>query len=154
MKPKLVLPPQYSQRILRISSLTLASIGSAIFNGLPINTGLASAVFFTSVNYWRYPVFGWRRNIDIVCACGSLMYQAVFTAFDTTPSARYAYWAAIVGGGACYATGLYTGRVLHNLNISSMMHVGVHVCGNLGNLILYDSLGANLLGFGAAVLPR
>ena len=146
--PKLVLPPQYSVRILRISSLTLASIGWGIFHGLVLNTCLSSLVFLTSVNYWRHPTFGWRRNFDIVCAVGSLSYQAVFTAYDTTPSARYAYWGAVGAGLAFYALAFYSGRVLKNLHYSSALHCGVHICGNVGNLILYDSLGKNWFGLG------
>jgi len=148
-KPKLVLPPQYSIRILRISTLTLASIGAAVYNELPLNVCLATTVFLTSVNYWRNPTFGWRRNLDIVCAVGSLSFQAVFTAYDAALAARHAYWTAVASGGCCYLVGLYCGRVLKNFNLSSALHCGVHVCGNVGNLILYDSLGANHVGFGS-----
>ena len=149
-KEELVLPPQYSRRILRISALTLASIISASYNGLALNTVLSSTVFFNSVNYWRYPVYGVRRNVDVVCACGSLGYQAIITAYATTPAARYTYWGAVGAGLCCYLMGRHAGRVLGNKNVSSMLHVGVHVFGNLGNLALYDSLGANHLGLGSS----
>ena len=95
----LVLPPQYSSRILRISSLTLTSICAAYYNELPINFVLASTVLFTSINYWRNPTFGFRRNVDIVCAVGALGYQALFTAYDTEPCTRHAYWLAVATGG-------------------------------------------------------
>lgn len=147
-RPKLVLPQQYSARILRISFLTLASIGSSIYHGQWINTCLSSLVFFTSVNYWRNPTFGWRRNFDIVCAVGALSYQGIATAYQTKyPGARHIYWAAVSAGLAFYAMAFYSGRVLKNLNYSSALHCGVHICGNIGNLILYDSLGKNCLGF-------
>ena len=148
---KLVLPPQYSKRILRVSALTLVSISSAIYNELPFNCGLAATVMFTSVNYWRHPTFGLRRNVDIVCACGALGYQALFTAYDTTPAGRCAYWLAVAAGGCCYLLAFYNGRFLGNLNRASKLHVGVHLFGNLGNVMLYDSLGANLLGLGAGL---
>ena len=147
-RPKLVLPQQYSARILRISFLTLASIGSSIYHSQWVNTCLSSLVFFTSVNYWRHPTFGWRRNLDIVCAVGALSYQGIATAYQTKyPGARHIYWAAVSAGLAFYAMAFYSGRVLKNLNYSSALHCGVHICGNIGNLILYDSLGKNCLGF-------
>ena len=87
----LVLPPIYSRRILRASALTLFSVGAAAGNGLPLNCFLASAVFCTSVNYWRWPTLGWRRNIDMCCACGALLYQVVVTSAYTNDSSRRLY---------------------------------------------------------------
>lgn len=32
-----------------------------------------AAVFLTSINYWRDPKYGWRKNIDAVVACTSIV---------------------------------------------------------------------------------
>ena len=146
--PKLVLPPQYSRRILYASSLTLCSIYSAACNERSINLRLACSVLATSVLYWYHPVLGWRRNLDMLCTFGSLGYQAVYTSFETTERCRYAYWFTLLCGGSCYATGRYISKVYGNLNVSSMLHVGLHMWGNIGNCILYDSFKVNALGLG------
>lgn len=142
------LPPRFARRILWASTLTWSSILSAAYNGLPINFVLACSVYATTLNYWRRPTYGWRRNVDILCSCGSLGYQALVTAFQTSEAGRHAYWAAVAAGCACYLGGRYVSKTSGNLNLSSRLHVGVHLMGNVGNVCLYDSLGANVLGLG------
>ena len=145
---ELVMPPRYSQRILRASALALVSIASAIYNKLPTSALLATAVFITSVNYWRHPIFGLRRNVDMGCVCVALGYQIMFMAYEATAAARHAYWAATAFGCCCYLASVYAGRVLHDYNADSILHISLHVCANLGNIMLYDSFGANVLGLG------
>ena len=33
------------------------------------------AIFLTSINYWRDPKHGFRRNLDMVCVCTGFLYQ-------------------------------------------------------------------------------
>ena len=52
----------------------------------------ALLVLCTSLNYWRRPVFGWRRNIDMVAATGSLGYQVLLIApYSGCPAAAATY---------------------------------------------------------------
>ena len=141
----LVLPPQYSQRILYASSLMTASIVSAVYNDCPDNAFLAALVLFSSINYWRHPVLGLRRHFDMVCAIGSLGYQCVYTSQYTSPTARHLYWGTVLAGGSCYLIGRHFTFKYRAFNVSSALHVCLHVFGNLGNLLLYDSLGMNKL---------
>lgn len=148
MPVQTTLPPRFARRILYASTLTWSSIISAAYNGLPVNLVLACSVYATTLNYWRRPTFGWRRNIDILCSCGSLSYQALVTAYDTSDAGRRAYWACVAAGCASYMLGRYVSNVYGNRDLSSKLHIGVHVMGNVGNVCLYDSLGANVLGLG------
>ena len=143
--PRLILPPQYSRRILYASTLMVPSIASAYYNKLPDNTFLAALVLGSSLNYWRYPVHGIRRQVDMVCAIGSLGYQCFYTSWRTSTNARHTYWATVAAGGTCYLIGRYFTFTRGWYNVSSAMHCMLHLFGNLGNLILYDSLGANVL---------
>lgn len=152
-KPALVLPPQYSRRILLASSVMSASVVSAYLNGCYDNCVLAVLVLCSSLNYWRHPTFGVRRTFDIVCANGSLAYQVFYTSqrSECSPTARIAYLATVMCGGTCYFAARHFNFRYGNLNVSSAFHVGLHMFGNLGNLILYDSLGPyNYLGLGRA----
>lgn len=151
---ELVLPTQYSRRILRFSTLTLFSIASALYNGLFVNATLAIVVFCTSINYWRHPLFGWRRNLDIGCVCIAFSYQISFTATHTSALARHAYYLTMFTGSVCYLASLYAGRILRDDATDSLLHVCLHICGNVGNLLLYDSLGANTFGLGSDSLSR
>ena len=147
---KLVLPPQYSRRILIASSVMSASAVSAYYNGCYDNCVLAVLVLCSSLNYWRHPTFGVRRSFDMLCANGSLAYQVFYTSqrSECSSKARMAYLFTVMCGGTCYFAARRFNFRYRNLNISSALHVCLHLFGNLGNLILYDSLGANALGLG------
>ena len=142
---QLVLPPQYSRRILYASSLMAGSIVSAVHNECYDNACLAALVLFSSVNYWRHPVLGRRRHFDMLCANGSLVYQCLYTSQYTSRAARQLYWATVLAGGVCYFVGRRFSARHKNLRVSSSLHVCLHVFGNIGNWLLYDSLGANAL---------
>lgn len=152
---KLVLPAKYSRRILMASSAMLLSCFSAMYNRLWDNALLALLVFSTSINYWRYPTKGPRRTFDMCCANGSLAYQVFFTSTYVTPAARACYLATCGAGGFFYGLaralniglGSQPGKRDLSLNISSACHVCLHMCGNIGNLILYDALGSNWFGW-------
>lgn len=120
------------------------SIVSATYNELPDNALLACLVLFSSVNYWRHPVVGARRTFDMLCACGSLAYQCCYTSWKTSERARHTYWATVLAGGSCYLVGRYFSFTRKMYNVSSSLHVMLHVFGNIGNVVLYDSLGANV----------
>ena len=147
----LVLPPRFSRRILFASSLMLPSFVIALYNGLVDNALLALLVFCSSINYWRHPILGWRRSVDMCCACGSLAYQVFHTSRRTTHSVRLCYVGTVLLGGFFYSLARALNRTLGAapgkrdlaFNISSACHVALHVCGNLGNFILYDALGTN-----------
>ena len=145
MKGKLVLPPEYSRRILAASTLMSFSVASAMYNRCYDNAFLAFLVLGTSINYWRLPLLGMRRYFDMACAMGSLGYQTFYTSRHTTERARHLYWTTVVLGCSCYLTGRYFTFTRGNYNVSSAMHCCLHVFGNIGNLLLYDSLGANVL---------
>ncbi len=64
-------------------------------------------------------------------------------------SARRAYLATVAAGCGCYLVGwLYTFR-FRSYNCPSALTVCLPIFGNLGNLLLYDSLGVNVLRLGA-----
>uniref|UniRef100_A0A7S3EW39 Uncharacterized protein n=1 Tax=Haptolina ericina TaxID=156174 RepID=A0A7S3EW39_9EUKA len=142
----LVLPPQFSKRILYTSFTATASVASAAYNRLPGCAICAIAVLLTSLNYWRRPIFGLRRNLDMaVCAC-ALSYQTWLAAVAADPVPRGVYFAITLGGGGCYALSRYFSQVQGDKNVSSALHCCLHLAGNLGNVLLYDALGANHCG--------
>ena len=81
----------------------------------------------------------------MVCACGSLGYQVFYTSTFASDAARLAYLATVVCGCSCYLVARRYSFKYGNYNVSSAMHCGLHLFGNLGNVLLYDSLGANYL---------
>jgi hypothetical protein len=142
-----VLPVQYSLRIFRGSFLAIGSVVSAWYNELPGCMACSCLVLATSLNYWRYPIFGVRRSADMLaCAC-SLTYQLNLAANTAAPTPRNAYFATVMSGVGCYGASRYFNFVRRNPDVSSWFHCLLHACGNVGNVILYDSLGTNRVGW-------
>ena len=144
-KLKLILPPQYSRRILYTSFLSLASVGSAAYNDCRGCVVCAAMVMLTSLNYWRHPVFGIRRNLDMAVCAASLSYQLGLAAHSVEPAPRNAYFLTVVAGIGCYGCSRFFSFAYGDKNTASKFHCLLHVAGNVGNLILYDSLGVNWL---------
>jgi hypothetical protein len=113
--------------------MTLLSISTSIYLGLPDCFIVSSAVFLTSINYWKNPIIGWRRNIDITTVTISCIYQST-KAFNSTN--RDLYFIIILLCILCYAKA----RTTKNLNHSSLWHCSIHILANIANIILYNGL--------------
>ena len=139
----LVLPPHLSKRIFRVSFLATSSIAAAVYNGRLDCACLATLVLCTSINYWRHPVLGWRRTVDMASAMGSLAYQLLVVCPEAPRGGQASYLALTACGCGCYMNARYFSFAKQNKAAGSAWHTGVHVLGNAGNIILYDSLGKN-----------
>ena len=143
---RLVLPPHISKFLFRSSVLSVASVLGAAYNERFDCMGCASLVMLTSLNYWRHPVLGLRRNLDITAAVGSLCYQVLFVAPEAPKEACFTYYGTVAAGVGCYGGARYFtfgpgGDKAKR--IGTMWHVGLHLWGNVGNLLLYDAVGQN-----------
>ncbi|KAL1528590.1 hypothetical protein AB1Y20_009930 [Prymnesium parvum] len=143
----LVLPPHLSRRILCVSFLSVASVASAAYNECKGSVVCATLVLLTSINYWRHPVFGWRRNLDIAVCAGSLSYQLGLAATAAPPTARDAYFAMVAAALSCYGCSRYFSFARGDKELASRFHCALHCLGNLGNVLLYDSLHTNWMGW-------
>jgi hypothetical protein len=140
--------PQFSRRIYRSSQLACFSIGGTWYNGLLDNFFLTTAVLFSSLLYWRDPVDGWRRKLDMICANGTVLYQVVYSArFLPTQAATLAHFASVVLAASCYLGARHFGRTKGDFDNASKCHVAMHILGNISNVLLYDALGKNHLSW-------
>ena len=136
---RLILEPHHSRLLSRISWLLIISVVVAVRNQRMDCAIAASSLMLTSINYWRNPVLGWRRNLDILVAFGGFTYQVVIVA--ACAPAKNLYLLSVVICLWCYLRALYCGRVLGDPATAVGWHCAIHICGNLGNCILYESLG-------------
>lgn len=133
--------PEYTQLIFRSSFLSILSVISAWNNRCYDNFALASLVMCSSILYWRDPVDGWRRRLDMMAVNGTVLYQVFYSAlFIEDIAVRAIYWCIVVSAIECYLLARYYGRVLGDFEVASQCHVGLHLLGNVSNLILYNSL--------------
>ena len=122
----LVLPPKFSRILLLTSFGALATISKAIEVGRKDCTILTTLLFITSVNYWREPRYGLRRNLDILVVILNLVGYA-YTAFYFGVYIWYIY---IILSIICY----FRARKQISPGRSVSWHAMIHILANIGNV--------------------
>jgi hypothetical protein len=92
----------------------------------PHRTVESLSVFLSSVNYWRNPQRGVRRNVDIATVIACLGSEA--TRVDL--SKPMALGCAVLGA-ACYGMA----RRERDADVASKWHCGMHACLNVAMLL-------------------
>lgn len=93
-----------------------------------------AGIFLTSVNYWRHPVHGLRRNIDIGFVWIATTYQ--LTRALTAEHGAWFYIGYVVAF-SCYPVSnhlLQCGRHFE----SALLHAGLHLFSNISNIVLFS----------------
>ena len=136
-----MLEEPYSRRVYCTSMLAAVSALVAFSVGRYDFTALAVLVFVNSINYWRHPVPGWRRNLDMLSAAGACWYQMV-ASFDLHSQFYFiGYWVTLAMAVFCYQMARRHGRVYLDFDRASRWHMGLHVLANMSNLLLYYGFG-------------
>jgi hypothetical protein len=135
MPQTVVLQQKYANRIYNTSHLILSQVYVAYHHKLFYCGLMAFAVYLTSLNYWRYPVKGWRRNLDMVTAGLALTFHIAIAIQNSAPIS----YLILVGMGL-FAYSLARRSTCQN--DSSKLHCLMHLFGNLSNLVLYTHLGS------------
>ena len=131
---QLVLPPDHSKKLLRISFLSLGSCIFALLNSVYDGAYVAGSVFLFSINYWRNPVYGTRRNIDITNNLLCLAYQT-WRCFSVATPFTLGFLLFTYAGLGCF----FVSRHLDD-RLGTVAHMFTHILANIGNLILYTGL--------------
>lgn len=132
----LIVPQDHGYYMCIIASIGLLSGIYALKTG---NYGFATGplgVFVTSINYWRKPTYGLRRNIDI-CFCLFALVVALQYSFI---SIHGSIWRYIIAGSLLYYP---LGWILYTYEyfwLATIVHSMLHVFPNLANVILASGL--------------
>ena len=118
----------------RISHLSLLSAAYALYRGHIDLACIPATVFITSINYWRNPEYGWRRNLDIAAVHASVLYQA--RAAYGKPYSEW-YYGSLFLCAVSYALGIDFQR-RRKPWASIYAHGLLHIVANVGNFILYS----------------
>jgi hypothetical protein len=130
---QLILPkPQYTF-LWRLSWLSLLSGIYALYRQHYYLAPAPIGVWLTSINYWRYPDYSWRRYVDIIYVHTALVYQIV-KAYNMQNAKEYYMILAI--GVAFYPIGVYF-HSHKKLWLSTICHSQIHIFGNISNFVLY-----------------
>lgn len=92
-------------------------------------------LFLTSINYWRKPIYGFRRNLDITIAVINFGYNH-YVIYNCHYS--WIYYLAMKGIVVFYGLS----RMYHNKNsnLACFFHCMVHISANVGNLAVFSGL--------------
>ena len=134
---------QYSC-IFRVSFLSFLSSIYALYCGVYDLAIVPGGVFLTSVNYWRYPIHGWRRNLDMSYVASALVYQNYRAYYMATEGHDYIllYYALMFFSMICYPVSLHLHKK-KDLWGSTYVHCLLHVVANIANLVLYGGGGSS-----------
>lgn len=114
---------------------TIVSVVWGIYWGKYDYSLLSFLLFLTSINYWKKPIKGTRRNIDIVTCWFSVLYHLKKSNKDKNipKKIRYLYNLLVLSCGYLYFKGSTSPHIIYGLKLHSHMHT----LGNIANLILY-----------------
>lgn len=122
--------------LIATSHFSLISAAYGYKNGISIWI-LPAGVYINSINYWRHPVMGWRRNIDMGyaisgCVCQSVVaYQHhIFQTF---------YFTVLTVALLAYPLSYWFYRRKQYV-ASTFVHSLIHILANVANIGLYYSL--------------
>ena len=108
----------------------------AFYKGHYDFAALSYLVLLTSLNHWRFPVMNsWRRYLDVACVQLGLWYHVIAAYFMTNSLPYYMFMGL---GSISYAAGADAYERGHWWP-AALFHMGVHLFGNIGHLILYSS---------------
>jgi len=94
-------------------------------------------VYINSINYWRYPVRGMRRNVDMAFGCSGLAVSLIYSYWNVADLWAY-YWLTFL---ACFMYPISCWLHAHNyFMLSTIAHMMIHLFGNAGKIVLYNQI--------------
>lgn len=130
-----MLPQKYSRWILSVSFISLGTAFSAFYMDTYNIAWMPALVSLTSINYWRFPIIGWRRKLDMFAVGTSILYKIYL--IPSCPFGFYVLLSIFVG-----AFFYFLGRYFHSFHYylpATILHCMVHICGNIGLFLLIYS---------------
>jgi hypothetical protein len=139
MNELLVLPPSQSIIIWRTSFISVVSIGYSIYYQKYDLCIISSGLMINSLNYWKHPLkHSWYRYLDILFAQIALYYEF----YCIYLKKKYFLYLLCFIGIQCYILSRNIRNTKYNISIhgvwlSTLLHCGIHILGNILNILLF-----------------
>lgn len=129
-----ILYPEQYKIIYNISFLLLGTSIYGVYNGHYDLSICPGGVFLTSINYWVYPDYSWRRYLDMTCVIWALNYH-LYKAY----SSQYmiSYYSLMFAAVSMYPLGVYYHKKKQFWH-STYAHCALHIISNIANILLYS----------------
>ena len=98
---------------------------------------IPAGVYFNSVNYWRNPTMGWRRNIDIIYALHGLVYTCA-VAYQLPVFLTWYFILTFISILAYPISNFFYWRKQYVM--STFIHSLIHILANIANIVLYKNM--------------
>ena len=125
-----VVAQEHAKKIYRVSFISLLPTCLSFHYGKYDVMLVPFSVFATSINYWRKPTYGWRRNIDIAAVCGGACFQLCRVLKCEN---KHLVLTFMGSGACCYVMSRCFST---QPSLSTSLHCGVHVFANLALVFL------------------
>lgn len=134
LKDKPIVCNKQANAILYVSGLSLLSSMYAIYNLHYRCSVIVAGVFLTSINYWRYPVYGWRRNLDV----GNVIFsESVMLIVALRSQYCLYYYLLSLLAILCYPVSHYFSN--NNMPyIGTLFHSQIHIIANIALFVLFS----------------
>ena len=129
-----ILYPEQYNIIYNISFLSLGTSIYAVYNGYYCLSICPGGVFLTSINYWIYPDYSWRRYLDMTYVSLALMYQ-LYKAYSS--EYMIPYYSLVFAAASMYPLGIYYYKK-NKFWCSTYAHCTLHIIANIANILLYS----------------
>lgn len=130
----LVIAQQHANKIYRVSFLSLLPTYLSFHYGRYDIMLVPLTVFATSINYWRKPMYGWRRNMDIGAVLSGMCFQ-VYRVLECRN--KLLVLTFMFSGTCCY---VMSWSFYQQPKMSTYLHCGVHLCANMALVSLISGL--------------
>lgn len=114
------------------SFLTLLSISSSLYYNLYICMLFSILIQITSINYWRKPVKGIRRNIDIITVTISTIYNL----YNSFYYKYYNFTIVVYIGMNSYLISTYF-KKYNYIRLAELLHFFVHLLPNISASLMH-----------------
>jgi len=99
---------------------------------------LNMCIFLTSINYWRKPMYSWRRTLDMTVVNSAIIYKniVVYNSLAYNPTNVNLYYFIFFSGSLAYPLSIYC----YNYKFywtAVYLHMLLHVMANIASIILY-----------------
>ena len=127
----------HNRWLMASSHTSLFSTIYCIHHGIRWHWIYPLGVYINSINYWRYPVKGMRRNVDMAFGCSGLAVSLIYSYWNVDDLWAY-YWLTFL---ACFIYPISCWLHVHNYFIlSTIAHMMIHLFGNAGKIVLYNQI--------------
>jgi hypothetical protein len=134
---ELILSPEDSQIIYKMSWLFLfTSLYGFYESDHYMLSFLHGCIFLNSINYWRKPIRGFRRNFDILTNIITLLYGSYYV-YGLHNNHLYYYCVLSIKINFALSWFVYS---INRYKLSVFLHCLVHLSGNIGNLLLFSDI--------------